>query len=73
VSTNEEVLGGKSTSSGLEKQDYGSRGSAVSSGYGWRVAVNTLNKQLKTNDKRWSSRLGVWEWGSQPFNIKSML
>jgi hypothetical protein len=30
----------------------------VSSGYGWRVAVNILNKQSQTAEKGWSSSLG---------------
>jgi len=31
----------------------------VSSGYGWRVAVNILNKQSQTAEKGWSSSLGI--------------
>jgi hypothetical protein len=30
-----------------------------SSGCGWRVAANILNKQSRTADKGWSSILGV--------------
>jgi hypothetical protein len=29
----------------------------------WRLAANILNKQSRTNDKRWSSSLGGWAWG----------
>jgi hypothetical protein len=28
----------------------------------WRVAANILNKQQRTNDKGWSSSLGVGHW-----------
>jgi hypothetical protein len=28
----------------------------------WRLAANILNKQLRTNDKEWSSNLGCETW-----------
>jgi hypothetical protein len=31
----------------------------ASSGFGWRLAANELNKQPRTKDKGWSSSLGV--------------
>jgi hypothetical protein len=32
----------------------------------WRLAANILNKQPWTNDKGWSSRLGVGRWANYP-------
>jgi hypothetical protein len=32
----------------------------------WRVAVNMLNKQLRTADSGWSSSLGVGWWANNP-------
>jgi hypothetical protein len=32
----------------------------------WRVAANILNKQPRTNDKGWSSSLGVWRGAINP-------
>jgi hypothetical protein len=38
----------------------------VTSGYGWRLAANILNKQPRTNDKGWSSSLGVGRGANNP-------
>jgi hypothetical protein len=32
----------------------------------WKTAVNILNKQPWTNDKGWSSILGVWHEANNP-------
>jgi hypothetical protein len=32
----------------------------------WKVAANILNKQPKTNDKEWSSSLGVGHGAKKP-------
>jgi hypothetical protein len=32
----------------------------------WRLAANILNKQMRTNDKEWSSSLGVGRGTSNP-------
>jgi hypothetical protein len=42
----------------------------ASSGCGWRVAANILNKQPLTNDKGWSSRIGVERGANNPFALK---
>ena len=33
----------------------------------WKVAVNKLNKQLRTADEGWSSSLGVLRGANNPF------
>jgi hypothetical protein len=38
----------------------------------WRVAVNILNKQSQTDDKGWSSSLGVWS-GAFELTVKNNL
>ena len=39
----------------------------------WRVAVNKLNKQPRTADEGWSSRLGVGQGANNPLRKKQML
>jgi hypothetical protein len=42
----------------------------TASSYGWRLAANKLNKQPRTNDKRWSPSLGVGRGAKKPSRQK---
>jgi hypothetical protein len=37
----------------------------------WRLAANILNKQPRTNDKGWSSSLGVGRGANNSLTVKS--
>jgi hypothetical protein len=37
----------------------------------WRLAANILNKQPRTNDKGWSSSLGVGRGANNPLTVKN--
>jgi hypothetical protein len=50
------MLGGSFCHHGMARPQVGDGGDSLQF---WRVAANMLNKQLRTDDKGWSSSLGV--------------